>query len=159
MRLSGYNTTTGGVVALLQIYRDEAKTSTSPIGTILESVTFTNPTSSSDNISDFIFTPTSTFTFLPDTRYWLLVDATAGAYFWSGNSPAITPTGISGITHNGYQVSSNNGSIYSSSPIFNSFEILATEVPFEFEASGGLAILGGAWLWRKQLQKRKITKD
>jgi hypothetical protein len=89
-----------------------------------------------------------------------LVDATAGDdYNWSGNNSAITPTGISGITHNGYQFSDNNGSSYSSSTIFNSFEIQATEVPFEFEASGGVAILGGAWLWRKQLQKRKVTKD
>ncbi|MBD2151891.1 hypothetical protein H6F44_17425 [Pseudanabaena sp. FACHB-1277] len=158
LRLFSYNTSNGDV-ALLQIYRDSAKTSTSPNEATLESVTFTNPTSSSNAVGDFIFTPTSTFTFLPDTRYWLLVDATAGFYGWLSNFPYITPTGISGITHNGYQRSGDDGSNYFSSTTFSSFEIQATEVPFEFEASGGLAILGGAWLLRKQLQKRKITKD
>jgi len=159
LRLITYNTTTGGDVALLRIYRDTAKISSNPNGATLESVTFNNPTSSSDDAGDFIFTPTSTFTFLPDTRYWLLVDATAGFYDWSANNLAITPTGISGITHNGYQRSFDGGLSYSSDSTFNSFEIQATEVPFEFEASGGLAILGGAWLLRKQLQKRKITKN
>jgi hypothetical protein len=31
-------------------------------------------------------------------------------------------------------------------------------VPFEFETGGGLAILGGAWLLRRHLQKKKETK-
>jgi hypothetical protein len=39
------------------------------------------------------------------------------------------------------------------------FEGNFTPIPFEFEASGGIAIWGGAWLLRKQLQKRKVTKD
>ncbi len=161
LQLQNYSTSAGDV-ALLQIYRDSAKTSSNPNGTTLEPVTFTNPTSSSNALGDFIFTPTSTFTFLPDTRYWLLVDfgASSGNYIWRGNNPAIPPTGISGITFDGYRFSGNNGSSYSSSTGFNSFEIQATEeIPFEFEASGGLAILGGAWLLRKQLQKRKVTKD
>ena len=39
------------------------------------------------------------------------------------------------------------------------FEGNFNPIPFEFEASGGVAIWGGAWLLRKQLQKRKVTKD
>jgi len=73
LRLSEYNTSTD--VALLQIYADPAKTSTSPLGTTLQSVFFANPTSASDGASNFTFTPTSNFTFAADTKYWLLVDA------------------------------------------------------------------------------------
>lgn len=32
-------------------------------------------------------------------------------------------------------------------------EIKASPVPFEFEASGGLLMLGAAWWWRKKLQR------
>jgi hypothetical protein len=34
----------------------------------------------------------------------------------------------------------------------------ATAVPFEFEPTGGLAILGGGWLLRRHLKKKKATK-
>lgn len=159
MRLQNYNTV-GGDVALIQIYADAAKTSTSPLEAVLQSVLFNNPTSSINLVNNFTFTPTSTFTFAADTRYWILVDATAGAYDWRANSPAVTPTGISGITFNSYQLSGDNGSTYSNSALFNSFDINATAVPvpFEFEATSGLAMLGGAWLLRKHLQKKKSTK-
>ena len=153
MRLSGYDTTTNDT-ALLQIYADAAKTSASPLGATLQSVQFAN-TPSNNVVGDFTFTPTSTFTFAADTRYWLLHDATAGSYLWGSNNPVITPTGISGITFNGYQVSTNNGGIYTNDTNFSSFKINATAVPFEFEATGGLVMLGGAWLLHKHLQKKK----
>ncbi|PZU97120.1 MAG: hypothetical protein DCE90_08280 [Pseudanabaena sp.] len=155
MRLQNY-ATLNGTVALIQIYADAAKTSTSPLGAVLQSVLFNNPTSDSGAAGNFTFTPTSTFTFAADTRYWLLVDATAGSYNWRANSPGVTPTGISGITFNGGQLSTNNGTSYTSSAVFNSFDINATAipVPFEFEATGGLAMLGGAWLLRKHLKKK-----
>jgi hypothetical protein len=137
--------------------KSAAKTSMSPLGAALQSVLFTNPTSSSDTVNNFTFTPTSTFTFAADTLYWLLVDATAGDNFnWNTNDPAVTPIGISGITFNSYQFSDDNGTSYGNSTIFNSFDInatAATAVPFEFEATGGLAILGGDWLLRRHLKK------
>jgi hypothetical protein len=34
----------------------------------------------------------------------------------------------------------------------------ATPVPFEFEPTGGLLILGGGWLLRRHLKKKKSTK-
>jgi hypothetical protein len=34
----------------------------------------------------------------------------------------------------------------------------ATAVPFEFETTSGLAILGGAWLVRRRLQQKKSSK-
>ena len=34
----------------------------------------------------------------------------------------------------------------------------ATPVPFEFEPTGGLMVLGGGWLLRRHLKKKKSTK-
>jgi hypothetical protein len=120
---------------------------------------FNNPSSNSDSAGNFDFTPTSTFTFLANTRYWLLVDTNSGSYNWFCNTPNITPAGISGIVNNGYRFSTN-GIIYSSgSKLFNSFQINATEVaavPFEFNPALGLGVLGGAWLIRKRLKKKKV---
>ena len=160
MRLFRYNTGAGDV-ALLQIYADPNKVSISPngSGTTLQTVTFINPSSIINATGDFIFNPNGTFTFAADTRYWLLVDATAGDYIWVNNGPAITPTGISGITFNGYQSSADNGGTYAADNTnFSSFQINATAavpVPFEFKATGGLVMLGGAWLLHKHLQKKK----
>ena len=156
LRLQNYNTGAGDD-ALLQIYADTTKASIDPSGTTLQPVLFTNPPSGSDATGNFTFTPTSTFTFAADTRYWLLVDVTTGDYTWTANSPAITPTGISGITSISYQSSFDDGGAYSANTVFNSFQINATAVPvpFEFEATGGLVMLGGAWLLHKHLQKKK----
>ena len=85
LQLFNYNTD-GGDVALLRIYEDVNKNSTNPnsaSAVLQSSLEFLNPSSSSDTLNNFTFTPTSTFTFLADTRYWLLVDETAGSYDWS----------------------------------------------------------------------------
>jgi hypothetical protein len=157
LRLSAYNTVSGGV-ALLRIFADATKTSTSPTGAILQSVVFNNPTSNSNAIASFVFTPTSTFTFLPDTRYWLDVSATGGNFIWRASIPAVTPTSTVGVTFDNYAASFNSGVSYANSTTFNSFQVDATAapapVPFEFEPSGGLAVLGGAWLLRKRLQQK-----
>ncbi|PZU92470.1 MAG: hypothetical protein DCE90_18280 [Pseudanabaena sp.] len=152
LRLSNYNTDAGDV-ALLQIYADAAKTSTSPLGATLESVLFNNPTSASDAASVFTFTPTANFTFAADTRYWLLVDATSGSYFWRSSFPNVTPTGIA--TFDSLKSSSNNGGSYFNSGSFNSFQVNATPVPFEFSPNFGIAVLGGGWLLRKRFKKSK----
>ncbi|MEI6427800.1 MAG: choice-of-anchor R domain-containing protein [Pseudanabaena sp. ELA607] len=127
LRLQNYSTTANDV-ARLRIYQDVNKTSTNPNGAILQSVMFTNPSSSSNKTNNFTFTPTSTITFKADTRYWLLVDATAGNYNWRANNAGITPTGISGITFDSYEFSANDGTTYTSSLTFNSFNIQVTEV-------------------------------
>ena len=160
LRLFNYNTVTDGTVALLQIYADPNRGSTSPKGpgTILQSVLFTNPSSRSNVANNFTFAPdpTTPFTFAANTRYWLLVDATAGNYTWRSNNTGITPAGVATfISPAGYQISNDNGVNYASSTVFNSFNINATAVPFEFEATGGLVMLGGAWLLHKHLQKKK----
>ncbi len=152
LRLSSYSTTFGGDVALLQIYADATKTSTSPLGATLQSVFFNNATSNSDLDNNFTFTPTANFTFAADTRYWLLVDSTSGAYGWNGSNPAVTPTGVA--TFNSYQRSTNDGGSYFNQTVFNSFQVNATPVPFDFSPQFGIAVLGGGWLLRKRFQKK-----
>jgi hypothetical protein len=163
LRLANYQS--GADTPLLQIYADSAKNSTDPnsAGVALQSVLFDKPNSSSNSGSPFTFNPQSTFTFLDDTRYWLLVDVTSGNFSWSQNpSGDANPTGISGITDIGYQGSDNNGGTYSANSTLSAFNIdvteVATPVPFDFDPSFGVAVLGGGWLLRKHLKKKKSTK-
>jgi hypothetical protein len=152
LRLEAYRTSDD--VALLQVYEDPTNTSINPNSATLKSVLFNNPNSNSSNIANFNFIPTSTFTFFANVRYWLLVDATAGGFSWDGNNPVISPTGISGLTNIGYQLSIDNGSTYTLNPRFASFQIEVTPVPFEFNPTFGLGFLGGAWLIQKGLRKK-----
>ncbi|MDM3862912.1 MAG: hypothetical protein PT118_24515 [Aphanizomenon gracile PMC644.10] len=157
LRLGNYNTTAGDVVQL-QIYRDSAKTSISPLSTTPESLTFNNPSSGSDAVGNFNFTPTTNFTFLADTRYWLLMTVPSGSVGWRANSPSVAPTGISGMGYNGY-VFTNNGVSYANSTLLNSFQINATPVPFESNAApAGMAIVFGAFMLRRRLQQRSAQK-
>ena len=165
LRLRNYRTDGTGNdndFPLLQIYADSAKTSTNPIGLTPQSVSFVRPTSNSDSSAAFTFTPTtSTFTFLADTRYWLLVDATAGSFGWGGTIPSTAPTSDIGVTDITYRFSNNNGVSYTNSTINYGFVInatAATPVPFDFDPSLGVAVLGGGWLLRKHLKKKKSTK-
>ena len=161
LRLSSYNTTAGDVVQL-QIYRDAAKTSNNPLGTTLESLTFNNPSSGSDAIGNFSFTPTTNFTFLADTRYWLLMTVPSGSVGWRANNPQVLPTGITGMINNGYVAKS--GTSYTPAPLFNfnSFQInatAATPVPFETDAApAGMAIVFGALMLRRRLQQHSARK-
>ena len=174
LRLQNYNTTAGDI-ALLQIYRDiTGGSSVDPTTAALESVAFLNPLSSSDAAATFQFDPTiTTFTFLANTKYWLLVDATAGDNFqWRGDNSTIptvdnvnggiTPTGVATLA--GYTSSFDNGGTYTFSAglaqngngPFNSFDIdvtAATPVPFDFDPSLGLLGIGSLWLGRKYLKK------
>jgi hypothetical protein len=158
LRLEDYNTTAGDQVQL-RIYRDSAKTSTSPMGTTLESLTFNKPSSNSDTAGDFNFTPTTAFIFLADTRYWLLMNVPTGSVRWTANDPSVTPTGISGMGYNGYMLTNNNGVSYANSTSFNSFQIDATPVPFESNAApAGMAIVFGALMLRSKLRQRSAQK-
>lgn len=78
----------------------------------------------------------------------------------------ITPTGVATLA--GYTSSINNGSTYTFSAglarngngLFNSFNIDATPVPFDFDPSLGLLGVGSLWLGRKYLKKiASRTKD
>ena len=150
LRLSGYDTTD---TPQLQIY--SGGTNTPPIGASLP-VSFTSNTPSSVGSNNFTFTPTSTFTFAADTRYWLVVSGAGTNYVWRGSNPIIAPSTTAISSFDGYAVSINGGTSYTANSLpFNTFEINATAVPFEFEATGGLVMLGGAWLLHKHLQKKK----
>jgi hypothetical protein len=161
LRLESYNTTAGDLVRL-QIYRDSAKTSTSPLGATLESLTFNNPISGSDTAGNFNFTPTTAFTFLEDTRYWLLMTVPSGPVGWKANDPSVTPTGISGMGYDTYRFTNNSGASYTQSSTLNSFQIdatAATPVPFESNAApAGMAIVFGALMLRSKLQQRSARK-
>jgi hypothetical protein len=161
LRLSVYNTAspTNPDIASLTIFADPLQTSTSPIGllTALSSNGFFYPNSSSNNQANFTFTPRNSFTFLANTRYWLLIDADLGFFRVATSDTENAPTGIA--TNPLVVESDDNGSSYSSR-FFNTFEINATAVtpvPFEFNPAFGLGVIGGFLLVRKRL-KKKSTK-
>ncbi len=160
LRLQNYNTTADGDTLLLQIYKDTAKTSTNPTGATLESLLFINPSSNSNTSASFTFMPQSTYTFLADTRYWLQLKVTAGNnVIWRANNPSVIPTGVA--TSNGYRFGNTGAAATVNSSILNSFDIqatVATPVPFDFDPSFGVAVLGGGWLLRKHLKNKKSTK-
>jgi hypothetical protein len=166
LRLFSYRTNGTGNdndFPLLQIYADSAKTSTNPIGLTPQSVSFVRPASASNSGAAFTFTPTtSTFTFLADTRYWLLVDVTSGNFVWADTFPSAAPTSDIGVTNIAYRISFDNGVTYTTDGFNSGFVInatAATPVPFDFDPSLGVAVLGGGWLLRKHLKKKKSTKD
>ena len=47
---------------------------------------------------------------------------------------------------------------FASDTVFQANFSAATPVPFEFEPTGGLLVLGGGWLLRRHLKKKKSTK-
>jgi hypothetical protein len=159
LRLINYNTSDpiNPDVAALTIFADPLKTSDSPIGlpTDLSSTSFVYPNSSSNAIANFTFTPRNPFTFLANTRYWLLIDADSGVFRVVESTIANVPTGIA--TNPLVRFSNNDGTSYSSgNGFFNTFEINATAVvpvPFEFNPALGLMAIGGFWLVRKGLKK------
>jgi hypothetical protein len=110
--------------------------------------------------------------------------STALSSFGSGNSVTWTFAAGLALTDNvlysamvatggGITFSDQNGNLYASGTevsvtvpqtaydlVFqgNFSATSATAVPFEFETTSGLAILGGAWLVRKRLQQKKSSK-
>ncbi|WP_310481305.1 choice-of-anchor R domain-containing protein [Chamaesiphon sp. VAR_48_metabat_403] len=148
----------------LQIYADSAKTSTSPNGTTLQSVTFANPTSTSAAVGNFTFTPNSAFTFLADTRYWLRLSNSTDFLSWKGSEPVITPTGIPGITFNSSKISLNNGASYLDVNPIPTFQInataagAATAVPEPTSLPGYITLLGGLLAARKIVKSRAAKK-
>ena len=119
LRLGGYAT---GETPLVQIRNDVG--GSDPGSTVL--ATFTNPTPQGLGVFNYTFTPTGPLTFAAGTKYWLYVTSTSAGFDWSASIPGITPTGIA--TSSGYRFSNNGGASFSSSSVFNSFQINATEI-------------------------------
>lgn len=164
LRLSGY-VTTGGDDAQLQIYKDTARTSINPNGAVLQSLlTFTNSGSTSPALTIFTFTldPTTPFTFEANTRYWLLLEANTGNFFWQLDANAFTSD--VGVTSIGAVSSTDDGATYSILTPSPSFKITVapgavpapTPVPFAFDGGLGLVALGGlGWL---SVRRKKAVK-
>jgi hypothetical protein len=87
LRLRAYVTTAGDVAAV-GFYEDNGMDLPgAPVGSLL-----LGPPSASDATGQFEFTPADPLTLAASTKYWLLVDASAGEYQWQGSSPDIVPT-------------------------------------------------------------------
>jgi alpha-tubulin suppressor-like RCC1 family protein len=86
------------------------------------------PVSTTNAFDNFSFLPNGRLFLAANTRYWLLVDATAGSFGWWGSSPAAIPTGP-GATFNFARNTLNDGLIYNNSSALNAFQINGTPVP------------------------------
>ncbi|TRU99084.1 MAG: PEP-CTERM sorting domain-containing protein [Microcystis wesenbergii Mw_QC_S_20081001_S30D] len=117
LRLGNYES---GDVPLVQIRNDVG--GSNPGSTVLAS--FTNPTAQGSGIFNYTFTPTAPFTFIAGTKYWLSFQSSSGNFVWRFSVPSTTPTGIATSSGNRF----GNGSSFSNSSLFNSFQINATEI-------------------------------
>jgi hypothetical protein len=94
---------------------------------------FTNPAGQGAANRAYTFTPTTSFTFLANTRYWLYLSASAGSgnFNWraSDNAATNTPSGIA--TFGAYRQTTNGGRNFSPGTNFNTFAVNATAVPWE----------------------------
>lgn len=101
---------------------------TTPGSTILG--TLTNPSANDGSAAQFTFTPNSSFTLQANTTYWLYVDHTLVSDFdffrWLTLNPNTPPSGLANFGN--YAFSSNGGSRFISSSVFNAFQINATAV-------------------------------
>ncbi|NJK33870.1 MAG: hypothetical protein HC919_02390 [Oscillatoriales cyanobacterium SM2_2_1] len=161
MLLERYNTTDGDA-ALLQIYEDTAPlNSSNPNGATLRFLPFNNPASNSNAIDTFTFSPNSAFIFRANTRYWLLLDATAGDFFWRFDSKSYaSDVGVTALRRAVF--SSNNGASYTEfGPEFRP-RLRIRAVSFTFDGGLGLgAVMGLGWLGirRKTAVKASASCD
>lgn len=122
--------------------------------------------SSSNALRTLTLLTNSSFIFAPSTTYWLQIaafDATT-IFNWTsnddsttGSNESISPSGLAILGPGGYRYTTDGGATFTSTTALSTFDIDVTPVPFEFEASGGIAILGGLFLANK-LRKRKQTE-
>jgi hypothetical protein len=93
---------------------------------------FTNPVGQGAPNRAYTFTPTTSFTFLANTRYWLYLSTSAGVVSWraSNDGTTNTPSGIA--TFGAYRVTTNGGASFSpAGNLRNTFGVNATAVPWE----------------------------
>jgi hypothetical protein len=115
-------------------------------------LTFANPPApSSGEVNNFNLT--GSFTFNPNTTYWLVLSSSLGdAYNWVKPQLTVAPTSSQGWTYNGYKFlgaseasGGGTGTVWTNSGIFNAFEVNATEItpiPFAFTPIPGLIVSG-----------------
>ncbi|MDP0498481.1 MAG: choice-of-anchor R domain-containing protein [Verrucomicrobiota bacterium JB022] len=144
LQLGGYNSSFD--TAAIGFYADSEGMPDALVGMLQA------PSSDSDTIADFTFTPTSTLTLSANTTYWLMIDTTAGGFDWMAAHIESTPGGEA--TYLGHYFSNTNGATYGGSSTLNTFQILGTEVaavpePAEYAALLGLGTLGFV-AWRRR---------
>jgi len=160
LRLSDY--TSALDTPAVGIYTDNADApSTTLIGAL-----FTNPNSPSTGINDFPFNANGSVPLSANTKYWMLVDASAGSFLWrasdSDNPNPRTPTGDA--TFGRFALSFDNGASYNdpnTAPynFLHTFQINATAVPEPVHVSLaiGIALLAFAFYRRMMVAKRRET--
>ncbi len=121
LRFGNYRTDAGDV-ASVGFYTDNGNQPGTLVASLLSA-----PSSTSDTIGNFLFTPSGTITLSASTKYWLLVQGSAGSFDWHGANPGQTPTGAA--TWSLYKFSFDNGGSYFEISDRPSFEINATAVP------------------------------
>jgi hypothetical protein len=106
---------------------------------------FTNPAGQGAANRAYTFTPTTSFTFLANTRYWLYLSASAGSgnFTWRGSDDGATNTPSGIATFGAYRQTINGGTSFSAGTNFNTFAVDATAVPWETsDAVLPLSIIG-----------------
>jgi len=104
---------------------------------------FTNPAGQGAANRAYTFTPTTSFTFLANTRYWLYLSASAGNFTWRGSDDGATNTPSGIATFGAYRQTINGGTSFSAGTNFNTFAVDATAVPWETsDAVLPLSIIG-----------------
>lgn len=103
------------------------------------------------------------YQFVPSGVSWLN-PSTAGSVVQGGAANPYTSAGTltsfnNELVEGTYSVLIFDTNSNSISGTFTGFEIDVTAVPFEFEASAGVALLGGAWLMRKRFLNKKRSED
>jgi hypothetical protein len=90
-------------------------------------------------------------------EYTAVVDGAANSLLYNFNDPYMLANDVykdGGLITNG-----TDASYYSTVDlVFKGNFSSATPVPFEFDPTGGLLVLGGGWLLRRHLKKKKYTK-
>jgi len=171
LRVSGYRTNglaaSGNLDRILASITNNENGNVAPGSDVFAGFDTTAP-SASNALRTITLLATSSFIFAPSTTYWLQIaafDATT-TFNWTSNdvlatggNESIIPTGFATLGSGAYKYTTDGGGIFTTPAAFNTFNIDATPVPFEFEASGGIAILGGLFLAKKLKSRKKNSKN
>ncbi len=93
--------------------------------------------------TEITLTTAAAFTLQSGTSYWFALDGpnSTNSLLWETLNPNAAPTAVAGITYDGYRFSSNGGTTWGASGLFNGVAINATVVPAP--ATAALLGLGG----------------
>lgn len=103
------------------------------------------PIPSNMGATEVSITTAAPFTLSAATTYWFVLDGptTTNSLLWQSLNPNTAPVGASGVSFVGYRFSSNGGSTWGASGIFNGVTINAIPEPASFAllGLGALALL------------------